>query len=267
MRFFNFGIRILLVTAFLALMGCGAGLGTGSIPGSDAGNPQGIEVGNPDLTGKKITVAAAFYNPIFVVRFDAEGATRITRILSGIYETQGSSNDIEGLTAILRAFFEDGAEVEIELVFNNLIQVLEAFLHVNGLELENEFLEEVPPFACERPEPNAAEALAQGLCSRLVGCGLQAACDSCEGALLDLPGLGNVFGTPPGMTLGQSAQGLEEGSLEVDPEALALCQSDMEVIPCALLIQGLSDNPDNLNPVKGLIPKPSCAKGVLKAKK
>jgi len=225
----------------------------------------GIEAGNPDIAGKKLTLVAEGSSATYVVLFNEAPQALITQIIENNYESKNETYTLEGLVLTLQALFSNGDQIEIRITLDNLFEFLEVLLTLNGSIIPTEAEAESGPPVCLREETNAALQITNLLCSRIVQCTQTVLCHECEANVLEVPGLANQLGAPPNTTMAEGAEGIDNGQLEVDEEKLAICLEDTLLIPCNLVLENFGDgaNP-NYNTVKSLLPKPSCAPGILR---
>lgn len=239
------------------------GIGCSTLPN------QGVEVGNPNIKGKALTIVPETGDEIYVVEFEDPPEADVTQVIGNEFDTQpvtlGYPEDPETVT--VEATFTNGTHMQATIGLNESGDATDVTLMVNGQEIPASFSTETMGLACPGDDENAAITIATTLCSRIVACNTVFACGECEAEVLQVSGLGNQFGGTLNMTLEEVAAGIENGEVEVDQEALGGCLSDMTIIPCALVHEDFNDtDPPNYNGIREIIPKPSCAKGVLKGK-
>lgn len=254
MKSFKFEILVLTLTFFLGCVG---------LPQSGQVSQHGVEVGNPDPNGKKITVIPPDREQIYVLQSFSAPTVRIVEILDGIYQSQFTEFAEFENDRLLSVTFGADDFIEFFLDFNDLYQLIEVLFISGGVSQSVPFIEETPESPCLIIGNNAANALAESLCSRIVACNETYSCDSCVAEVLEAPGLGQRFGGRN--TLKENAQGIQDGEITVDPANLETCLMDIDIIPCPIVTEHLNDStPPNYNSVKEMIPSPSCDKGVLK---
>jgi hypothetical protein len=226
---------------------------------------QGVEVGNPDPNGKKITILPPDREEVYVLQFQPAPAVRVTKILNGNYQSRLSEYAEFGQDLFVAVQFEEDGPIQFFLDVNEFFQIIEVIFNLGGVSQSVPFLEEDPAPACIVAQEDTAITIAQGLCSRIVACNESFACDPCVAQVLEVPGLGQLLGGSGDSTLKQNGEGIKNGAITVDPVDLRACLADIENIPCPLVEERFNDETvPNYNLVKELIPSPSCDNGVLK---
>jgi len=252
MKNVNIFIKTFLIFVILLHLGC-----------ANISN-QGVEVGNPDLSGKALTLAPTNSTSIYVVNFGVPQNASVTRTQGDQFETHDTQYIIEGVQLSLSNTFLDGELLELQLEITEFLEFTNIHLFINGVEVSFQSEEEEDPSTCTTNLENPAITLSQELCSRIVACNTVFTCGECEANVLQVPGLATQFGGSPGSTLQESADDIESGQTSVNEENYLECVTEIQVIPCQLVNQYFSDESQpNYNDIKAILPKPSCAKGIL----
>ncbi|HKX12381.1 MAG TPA: hypothetical protein VJP40_04445 [bacterium] len=234
----------------LALAACG------SVPN------KGIEVGNPDLKGKVLTLTPKNLPETFLVDFEEDGDVVATRVLENQFENVPATLESEENQSRITATFADATLFEVILSFDEAGTIVETSLFLNGQEVE---LAEtnLTTKATQRPDfEQAALGVAGELCTRLFQCGVEPSEAACTESLLDLPGLAPSLGGTGAQTIREMQAALEAGTLETDPASLETCFWEISQMPCPQVQQaGPASDPQASQNIRKMIPRPSCASG------
>jgi hypothetical protein len=233
----------------LALAACG------SVPN------KGIEVGNPDLKGKVLTLTPKHLPETFLVDFEEAGDV-VVRILENQFEYAPASLETDESSALITATFADATLMEVILSFDETGEIAETSLFLNGqaVELESSALASK---GMKRPDfEQGALIVADTLCSRLLECGVESSEASCTKSLLDLPGLAPSLGGTGSQTIREMQAGLDSETLEADPASLEACLWEISQVPCLQARKaGPVSHPQADQNIRKMIPRPSCASG------
>ncbi|HKY62481.1 MAG TPA: hypothetical protein VJR29_03600 [bacterium] len=228
----------------------------GSVPN------KGIEVGNPDLKGKVLTLTPKERPETFLLDFAEDGSVAATRILENEFETVPATLETAEAFAQVTATFGDGTDLDAQLFFDDSGQLSEATLALDGqpVELESSVLN---PKALRQPDFKlAALGVAERLCARLTECGAEADAGSCTETILDVPGLAPSLGGSGGQSLREMQVELDSGELEAVETSLESCFWEISQMPCAQAQKARPpSNPQIDLEVRQMIPRPSCSSG------
>lgn len=234
----------------LALTACG------SVPN------KGIEVGNPDLKGKVLTLIPKNLPETFLVDFEEDGDVTATRILENEFENVPASLESGENQSRITATFADSTFFEVILSFDDFGAIVETSLFLDGQEVE--LAESTLTIkTVKRPDfKQAALGVAGELCTRLLECGVESSEASCTENVLDLPGLAPSLGGTGAQTIREMQAALDAGTLETDPASLETCFWEISQMPCPQVHQaGPASDPQAGQNIRKMIPRPSCASG------
>jgi hypothetical protein len=227
----------------------------GSVPN------KGIEVGNPDLKGKVLTLTPEHLPETFLVDFEEDGDVVATRILENQFENAPGTLESEEGLARITATFADATFFEVTLSFDEAGEIVETRLFLDGQEVE--LLEStLTTKAAKRPDfKQAALGVAGELCTRLLECGVEFSETACTDTLLDLPGLAPSLGGGS-QTMREMQEGLDAETLEADTLRLEACFWEISQMPCPQVRKaGPSTNPLAGQNIRKMIPQPTCSAG------
>ena len=228
----------------------------GSVPN------KGIEVGNPGLKGKVLTLTPKGLIETFLLDFEADGDVLATRILGNEFDTTTATLENTENSARITATFADSTLLEVELTLDESGEIADVVLHLNGqpIELESATLNTK---AMSRPNFElAALGIAEQLCLKLVECGAETSDDACTETVLDTPGLAPSLGGSDAQTLREMQAELSTGAIETDAPSLEACLWEILQVPCPQVREARPpSNPHADANIRQMIPRPSCASG------
>lgn len=231
---------------------------------------KGIEVGNPNLEGKVVTLESAGTAQSFRLEFGPPEEVWVTKIEEEDLETFFTQYTLVSLEVSLEASFSDGTDAKFNLLINESGDFISATLALNGQTVPTTFQSETAPLeeqtlSCPAAAPNVLNEIAGALCSRIVSCTTGSSCPACDNEVMNLNGLAASFGVNGNQSLEQTLPDLEGGQITVEGTALEECIAAIEKLPCSVVSLSVQPNdPTTFNEVKGILPKPFCAKGILK---
>ncbi len=232
---------------------------------------QGVEAGNPNtpnVQGKKVTLYPQQGENTFVIEFETQSDALVTKIHENDFESSLTAYQIQELLVWLATTFSDGTQIALILALNESSEFISAELTINGesvpVSLESKTLE----MTCEGTVTAEILQIINSLCSRIVTCNTpQVSCGACQQGVFEDSNLAHFLGADPGMSWQDVVDGMGLGDWVVNPQALEACLDHLTITPCSLVNQGYDvQDPDNYSTVQELLPKPSCAKGILKKK-
>ncbi len=231
---------------------------------------KGIEVGNPNLEGKVVTLESAATAQSFRLEFGPPEEVWVTKIEEEDLETFFTQYTLVSLEVSLEASFSDGTDAKFNLLINESGDFISATLQINGQSVPTTFQSETTSLeeqtlSCPSSDLNVLNQISGSLCSRIVSCTTGTTCPECDIEVMNLPGLANSFGVNGNQSLQETLPDLQTGQITVEAAALQECLTAIEKLPCSVV--GLSVQPNDptpFNEVKGILPKPFCAKGILK---
>lgn len=244
---------LLIVFAFWVFGGCTA-------------LPQpGVEVGNPNLEGKKITLIPENRPEVFVVMFQAKNMAQVSQIEGIQTESVTVPYTLDSTSLHLQASFSDGDRIDVILGLSDAGEMVVLSFTLNGTQTPTAVEAQETPVNCKAPSASFMNQLAQALCSRIASCHSTMTCGNCESQVLTLPGLAHSLGGDPNDTLLQVDQEIAQGQSAVDQTALQQCVGQIDLLPCSTVDLGFHEgDPDPYADLKSILPKPACAPGILK---
>jgi hypothetical protein len=260
MRKIMISFTVLLGTVFYLCGGCS--------------NP-GIEVGNPDLSGKIITLKVQNDSSLYSLRFMENDTTDVSQIKGNQVETVSSPYTYVFPTVNVKASFTDRTQIDVTLTLNSAGEFTDVAFLLNGqptttsIQSQLNMMDHSSPSTnttpCATLTSNGAITIAQTLCSHIVSCWGNVTCGECETSVLNLANLGHQFGGNPNETLQQTSEEIDQGMWNVDETALSQCLEEIPLIDCSQVEQAVTGNPpSDYSHLHLMIPKPSCATGILK---
>ena len=239
--------QIMVGFFLLGIFGCGP-------------NP-GIEVGNPKLAGKVVTLQAPDSDDTYIIQFLTDTSAQVSKVVENQFEIVSAVVSVMDGQVQVVADFAAGPHFEAQLEVDDSGNILSATLSLDNasvpvtVEVKNE-KKSVDPFFS-----NEALTIVSSLCGRIAECQPSTLSADCEAAVVEVPGLAQEFGGAPGQSLKQEGLQLDNGDVAVDADALAQCMDEMEILPCQQVEKGHDPaTPEDYHKVRHLIPKPSCTK-------
>jgi hypothetical protein len=228
----------------------------GSVPN------KGIEVGNPDLKGKVLTLTPKELPETFLLDFEAAGDVIATRIRENEVVHAPATLESADASARITATFADSTHLEVELTFDESGEIADAVLRLNGQPVE---LESVTLHLKSIGQPNfkqAALGVAEQLCAKLTECGAETSLESCTETVLDIPGLAASLGGSEAESLREMQAEQSSGAIETDDPSLEACFWEISQMPCAQTRKARPpSHPQADSNIRQMIPRPSCASG------
>ncbi len=216
------------------------------------GPNQGIEVGNPKLGGKSVTLQGPDPNESFVIQFLSDTTSQVSKVVDGQFETVAASTTIVNYQVSVTADFSGGPHFEADLEVDEEGNVKSAQLKLDGNDVPVEATVKNHSKATIDPSNYSDDALTlvTALCDRIVECDPSVVVSDCETEVYQTPGLAQELGSPPGQSL-QEASESDPGFADANDDLLAECLSDVELLPCKQAEKWQTN-------IRHLIPKPSC---------
>ena len=233
----------------------------------------GIEVGNPDLDGKSVTVKAQGSETLYNIEFIVDPHASVSRISGNLIETVSVVYEYGFPQLSVQATFSDQSQVEVLLTVSKEGEFIDVVLKINGQTIPSVIQSQGSSSAtgegaaCLSETNNGALQISEALCAQIVTCLSEVTCIDCQSAVLQLADLGFDFGGDSGQTLGDLEQQIDNGQWEADPTALGQCLNDIPLVPCYSVAASVAIGPPaNCDNLRQMIPKPSCSPRSLKTK-
>ena len=224
---------------------------------------RGIEAGNPDLKGKTLTIELSGSSDVYLLKILEESSV-VSQVKPDSFETVSAIYSLDDGIFALEAAFADGTRFEVESEFDSMARLLDLRLSLNGLPVSTGT--RVDDGQIAKPEPNRVFLeIAAGICERITFCNTSFIQEDCETEVLAVSGLSGNFGDPTPQTLAQAQTRVESGELVVDTPTLETCIAGIEILACSTVQKDFNDEevPD-YSKVPKIVPKPVCAKGLLR---
>jgi len=216
------------------------------------GPNQGIEVGNPKLGGKSVSLQGPDTNESFVIEFLTDTSSQVSKIVEGQFETITATTTILDGQVTVVADFPDGPHFSANLEVDNDGNILSATLTLDGNPVPVETTVKNDGKAAVDPGTfsNDALRLVAAICNRIVECDPSVVATDCETEVYESPGLGQELGSPPGQSL-QEASEADPSFGVADDSLIDACLNDAELLPCKQAEKWQQN-------IRYLIPRPSC---------
>jgi hypothetical protein len=224
---------------------------------------RGIEAGNPDLKGKKLIMQLSDSTDLYLLKILEESSV-VSQVKPDSFETISAGFSLDDGLFSLETAFADGTRFEVESAFDSMASLLDLRLSLNGLPVQVEFRAEDGELEVAEPDRVFLE-IAAALCERIVLCNATFIQGECETEVLAVPGLSDDFGDSVSQTLAQAQAQVENGELVANVQPLESCIAGIDIVPCATVRKDFNDEeaPD-FSRVQKIVPKPICAKGLLR---
>lgn len=219
----------------------------------------GVEVGNPKVVGKVITIDPAGRPETYVIRFQEDGSTEVSKILEDQFETVAASAETDGESVVVSATFPAGPVLQAHLQVDESGNITVVSLILDGVPVGTEFSTDTEKPSLKALWSNDALLTVATICRRVVECQATTIQTECESDLAATPGLAQSLGGAPGHSLQETAEALDNGNIQSDPEALSACLQEIEILPCQQVDKAHDpEDPHSYQQAQKLIPKPTC---------
>ncbi len=219
----------------------------------------GVEVGNPKLGGKVVTLNPADRPETYVVSFPDDDSADVSKILGDQFETMAATVTIDGQNVLVEAQFSAGPAFALSFQVNEAGEIQNLSLKLDGVPVSTGFSSQPAAPSLKTFWSNDALLVVATICQRVEECQPETPAVECEADLQGVPGLAQSFGGAPGQSLKETADAIDAGTDESDPAAVADCLAEIGILPCSQVDKGHEpSDPHNYQQAHKLVPKPTC---------